>query len=142
MEHLKGDYDFVVASAPNDLETNPEYVSLANVPGVSFDNSLFEDLAPKLKRARLVVSVDTAAMHLAAALGAPTLCLASAAYVNEITPYAAEITPDNVRFVYHSMECEGCLGSCPLPPEAGRFPCVARLDISDILKTIDELLAG
>ena len=142
MDHLKDSYDFVIASAASDMEINPEYLALANMPNASFDGSIFEDLAPKLKMAALVVSVDTATMHLAAAIGTPTVCLASAAYVNEITPYADEITPDNVRFVYQSMECEGCLGSCHLPAEGGRFPCVARLEIPQILGTIDALLAG
>jgi hypothetical protein len=140
MEHLKDDYDFVIAGAPKDLENNPEFMGLMNLPNVSFDDSVFEKLAPRLKNARLVISVDTATMHLAVALGAPTVCLASAAYVNEITPYAPEITPDNVRFVYQPMDCEGCLGSCHLPTEAGRFPCVARIEMLQILKAVDELL--
>ncbi len=142
MDHLKDHYDFVIASAVNDMEKNPEYMALANMPNVSFDGSIFEDLAPKLKMAALVVAVDTATMHLAAAIGTRTVCLASAAYVNEITPYAAEITPSNVRFVYQPMDCEGCLGSCHLSAEAGRFPCVARLKMPQIITTIDELLAG
>jgi hypothetical protein len=140
MEYLKDGYDFVIAGAPNDLENNPEFRVLMNLPNVSFDGSVFEELAPKLKKSRLVISVDTATMHLAVALGVPTVCLASAAYVNEITPYAPEITPDNVRFVYQPMECEGCLGNCLLPTEAGRFPCVARIEMPQVLKAVDELL--
>lgn len=140
MEYLKNGYDFIVACAPNDLDDNPEYTDLANNPNVTFDDSLFEELAPKLKKAKLVISADTAAMHLSVALGVPTVCLASAAYVNEIIPYAPEVTPDNVRFVYHPMTCEGCLGSCKLPTEAGRFPCVARIEITQVLRAIEDLL--
>ena len=140
MDHLKGDYDFVIAGAPNDIDINPEYLDLLKVPNTTVDTSTFEDLAPKLMNADLVISVDTAVMHLAVALGAPTVCLASAAYVNEIVPYSPKITPDNVRFIFQSMECQGCLGSCHLPPESGRFPCVARIKIKYILDTIDELL--
>jgi ADP-heptose:LPS heptosyltransferase len=88
----------------------------------------------------LVISVDTALMHLAVAVGAPTLCLASAAYVGEIVPYPSAMTPENVRFVYQSMECEGCLGDCSLPPEDGMFPCVAGLDEADVLTQVNNLL--
>jgi hypothetical protein len=140
MEHLKNDYNFVIAGAPSDIAINPEYVNLLKVPNTTFDASTFEDLAPKLMKADLVVSVDTAAMHLAASLGTPTVCLASAAYVNEIVPYAREIIPDNVRFVFQAMDCQGCLGSCCLPPESGSFPCVARINPDNILTAIDELL--
>ena len=100
----------------------------------------FEALARLMRAAKIVVSVDTAAMHLAVTMNAPTLCLASAAYVGEIVPYAAEISPPNARFVYTSMPCQGCLGACILPTEDDRFPCVARLSRNDVLKEIDRLL--
>lgn len=140
IEHLKGNYDFVIACAPNDIDKNQEYLCLADADNVSFDHSTFKDLVPKLKQAALVISVDTATMHLAVALGTRTLCIASAAYVNEITPYAPEITPANVRFVYRPMDCEGCLGNCHLTPEEGRFPCIARIEVQSILTKIDELV--
>ena len=140
MTHLGVDYDFIIAGAPGDLDANPEYKFLLEHPNVQFDGAIFEDLAPKLKQAQLVVSVDTATMHLAVAVGAPTICLASAAYVGEIVPYAPEITPENVRFIYTPIDCEGCLGSCHLPAENGMFPCVARLPETRTLAAIDEVL--
>lgn len=140
MEHLNISYDFVVAGAPDDLDINPAYLTLLNSPNTTFDASTFEDLAAKLMRVDLVVSVDTAAMHLSVSLGTPTVCLASAAYVNEIVPYSREVTPDNVRFIFQEMDCQGCLGSCCLPLEDHRFPCVASLKQNQILDAIDELL--
>ena len=140
IKHLKGRYDFLVATTERDIEANPEYGNIFHKAGISIDKSSFEDLAPKIKNANLVVSVDTATMHLAVSLGVPTICIASAAYVNEIVPYAPEITPDNVRFIYQPMHCQGCLGSCHLELEFERFPCMARIKTDQILNTIDEFL--
>jgi ADP-heptose:LPS heptosyltransferase len=126
----------VVTGGPGDLDANPEFKALMDLPGVRFDGSAFADLVPLLRAARLVVSVDTALMHLAVAVGAPTLCLASAAFVGEIVPYDPAIAPDNIHFVYHSMPCEGCLGDCVLPAENGVFPCVARLDEARVLAEV------
>ena len=131
----------IVAGGPGDLEANPEFKTLLDLPGVRFDGSSFAEIVPLLRAARLVVSVDTALMHLAVAVGAPTLCLASAAFVGEIVPYAPAIAPANARFVYHSMPCEGCLGACVLPAENGMYPCVARLDEERIMTAMKELLA-
>ena len=124
-----------------DLDANGEFKALLDLPGVTFDDRVFEDLVPMLRGARLVVSVDTALMHLAVAVGAPTLCLASAAYVGEIVPYDPAITPPNARFVHHPMPCEGCLGVCVLPAENGMFPCVARLDEEQILAAARSMMA-
>ncbi|MDA1089358.1 MAG: lipopolysaccharide heptosyltransferase family protein [Proteobacteria bacterium] len=131
-----------VTGTQGDLDGNSDFQSLLDLPGVEFDSSNFQQLVPQLRAAKLVISVDTALMHLAVAVGAPTLCLASAAYVGEIVPYEPAIAPDNARFVYHSMDCEGCLGNCIHPPEDGMFPCVARLDEADILAQVRDLAGG
>ena len=67
---------------------------------------------------------------------------ASAAYVGEIVPYAPSITPSNAHFLYHDMPCRGCLGSCVLPLENGRFPCVDRLETTRAEAAVSELLAA
>jgi ADP-heptose:LPS heptosyltransferase len=131
IDALPSGCDIAILGAPNDLENNPAYKTLLEKPGVRFDASLFKDLLPLLRSASLVVSVDTALMHLAVAAGAPTLCLASAAYVGEIVPYAPEITPPNVRFLYHPVPCQGCLGDCRLPSENGMYPCLARISLDE-----------
>lgn len=129
-----------ITGTQGDLDGNGEFQSLLDLPGVEFDSSSFHDLVPMLRAAKLVISVDTALMHLAVAVGAPTLCLASAAFVGEIVPYDPAIAPDNVRFIYHSMPCEGCLGDCILPAERGMFPCVARLDEGRIIAEVQSLI--
>jgi hypothetical protein len=50
------------------------------------------------------------------------------------------VAPANARFVYQSMPCEGCLGSCVLPEENGMYPCVARLDEGRIVAAMKEML--
>ena len=132
----------VMTGAERDLEVNGDYRPLLEMPGVEFDRSGFADLVALLRAAKLVISVDTALMHLAVAVGAPTLCLASAAYVGEIVPYDPAITPDNVRFIYHSMDCEGCLGECIHPAEDGMFPCVARLDEELIIASVGAMMSA
>ena len=132
----------VITGTQDDLDANADFTPLLDLPGVEFDDSGFQDLVPLLRVARLVVSVDTALMHLAVAVGAPTLCLASAAFVGEIVPYDPVIQPDNVHFIYHSMPCEGCLGDCIFPPEDGMFPCVAGLDEETIIAAVGEMMAA
>ena len=133
-------HDVVVTGGPEDLGRNPGYARLTDAPRARYEDAPFEALVPLLRGARLVVSVDTALMHLAVAVGAPTLCLASAAFVGELVPYPAALTPANVRFVYHQIPCEGCLADCPYPAEDGMYPCVARLEPGRVLAAVDDML--
>ncbi len=141
IEELPDGSSVILTGGPNDLKNNPEFEELAGMSEVAFNSSTFEELAPLLRSADLVISVDTALMHLSVALGARTLCLASAAYVGEIVPYDPSITPPNAHFIYHSMPCEGCLGSCSLDQENGMFPCVARLEEGKVLAKVRELIS-
>ena len=138
---LPPEAEILVTGAPGDFAAHPEYRALENPPRVRLDTSTFAELVPALRAARLVVSVDTALMHLAIALGAPTLGLASAAYVGEIVPYDAAVIPPNARFLYADMPCRGCLGDCRLPPEAGMYPCVARLDAAAVAREATRMFA-
>jgi ADP-heptose:LPS heptosyltransferase len=129
-----------IAGHPTDLDRNPDYRPLLDLDRVSFEPAPFAQLAGILRTARLVVSVDTACMHLAAVLGAPTLCLASAAYVGEIVPYAAQLCPPNVRFLWQPMPCEGCLGDCARAKGKALYPCVAALDADRVVAALDEMI--
>jgi len=130
----------VITGTPDDLEKNPEFKPLLARDGVEFDGARFVDIQSRIRGASLVISVDTAMMHLAIALGAPTLGLASAAYVGEIVPYAEEITPDNAHFYYVPMDCQGCLGNCIYPMQENMYPCIAKLNSNKLIEMALEIL--
>ena len=124
----------------SDLDAYPEIRRLTELDSVVFDPSTFSEIAPRLQTADLVISVDTALMHLAVALGAPTLCLASAAYVGEIVPYDPCICPNNVTFLYENLPCAGCLGDCIYPLIDGRYACVEELTPQRVVEQAQAML--
>jgi len=142
IESLGDRFDIVMTGGPDDRANNPAYEGLFNGPNVRFDDRPFDAIVPLLRAASCVVSADTALMHLAIAVGAPTVGLASAAYVGDLVPYPREATPGTARFHYTPMPCQGCVGSCNQPLEDSRWACVARLDANAIIGTIQSLLAA
>ncbi len=133
-------YDIFISCGPGEMSNNPTFEPLLKRINVFLDESSFEKLLPTLINARLVIAADTAGMHLAVAAGAKTLCIASAAYVGEIVPYAPEITPDNISFIYTPMECQGCLGNCIHPAEDGMLPCINRINQAEVINNVEKLL--
>ena len=137
---IPNNYNIAISGTASDRDHNSEFEILGEIPNVEFEEANFYNLARRLRAASLVVSVDTACMHLAVAVGAPTLCLASAAYVGEIVPYDTAFSPPNVQFVYKKMECEGCLGNCYFPAQNRMYPCVAQISEKTILDHVRDLI--
>jgi len=142
LDTLPADHRTIIAGAPDDPAKNPTFQGLLGHANVTFNDSLFETLAPLISASKLVISVDTATMHLSVALGAPTLCIASAAYVNEIVPYSPEIAPPNAHVIYTPIDCQSCLGQCDQPVENGMYPCVARIQPGTVIEKVGALLGG
>lgn len=134
-------WQVLVAGHKNDFDKYPEYMSLLTQPNVKMETAGFERLSSTLLGSKLVIGVDTAALHLAVLLGVPTLCLASAAYVGAGVPYDERVVPANVQFVYVPMECQGCLGRCKFPLEDGMYKCVNTIDTEQVLAFVRDSLS-
>jgi len=138
---FRGTHDIVLSAGPNDLARAPQHAALAAMPGVRVDESGLIDKAALLRGAALAVSVDTSIMHLAVGVGAPTLCLASAAHIVDSVPYDSRMTPENVRFEVPDIDCAGCLGQCIHPLENGRYLCLQQLTADRCVDAAREVLA-
>lgn len=139
---LADDYQIVMTAAPRDLKRSPRHQPLADHPGVELDTNDLKSKAARIRNASLVVSVDTSIMHLAVGVGAPTLCLASAAHIVDSVPYDSRMTPDNVTFMVPEIDCAGCLGRCIHPLENGRYRCLGQITTNNVLTKVQELLAA
>ena len=78
-EFTRKGYTVVLSGAPSDYEKNERIIrSVSGRPGeeiVNFAGNPLQELVRILSQARLVVSVDTGVMHVAAALDAPLVAL-------------------------------------------------------------------
>lgn len=141
IDSLPPRWDKRIAGHSADFAANPDFAELLALPNVRTETHDFERLASVLRGARLVVGVDTAPLHLAALLRVPTLCLASDAYVGAGVPYDEAVAPANIRFIHTGMECQGCMGHCPLPPIDSMYPCVAAIDAEAVAEAVADCVA-
>jgi len=89
-------------------------------------------LAAVLKRARLLLSNDTGAMHVAAAVGTPVLAVFGPTDADATGP----LGPDS-RVVREPVPCSPCLlRECPIDHR-----CMVGVGIAQVLRAAEELLA-
>jgi heptosyltransferase III len=97
-------------------------------------------LAALHRRARLVVTTDSGALHIAAAVGAPVVGLFGPGDPFRFAPLAR---PGRVRIVRVGLPCSPC-GTLEQPPcgAAGDPACVSGIGVEDVLRAARELLAA
>lgn len=88
--------------------------------------------ASLVSRAQAVIGVDTGLTHMGIAAGVPTVAL-----FGSTCPYT-ETGRDNVRVIYHDLECAPCRRR---PTCGGAFTCMTGLLPSEVLEAFQQVLA-
>jgi len=138
LQHLSRDgHKLVVTGAPNAREQAivKRILDRAEVPVADFSGQLsLREMAALAARARLFVGVDSAPMHIAAAMGTPVVALFGPSGEREWGPWRVAH-----RIVASDDTCrpcgnDGCGG--------GKVSeCLVRLPVARVLSAINELLA-
>ena len=100
-------------------------------------------LADMIARAFLVVTSDSAAVHFAAALGTPSVCITGGGGYGRFVPYPEQslVTVRAPRVVIHRMACFGCDWKCPYSPLSNRpAPCVTQVPVAAVWEEVRQIL--
>lgn len=103
------------------------------------------DLSGLIGSARLVLTNDTGAAHIAAISKRPTVVITPGNQVGRFFPYPESLQKSGVRqlSVFHEMPCFGCGWSCiytDLGPNDPK-PCVGNVAVDDVIDAIRRLMS-
>ena len=127
----------VLVGSAADSETTAEVLGMLPVPargGVSdlSGRTTLEQLAAVLSLARVCVSNDSGAMHLAAAVGVPLAALFGPTNEHETSP----LVHAPLELLIHPVSCRPCmLRECPID-----HPCMRDLTPARVLTSVTRLL--
>jgi heptosyltransferase-3 len=139
----------VLSAAPDPAETAmiDAIQSRLAQPAISLAGQLsLKELAALAGRARLFVGVDSAPMHIAAAMGTPCVALFGPSGDREWGPWQAPAGSDEVQRPLHRVvvsdvhPCRPCgIDGCG----GGKLSdCLAALPVARVAAAIDEVMAG
>lgn len=99
------------------------------------------ELAELIRSARLLIGNETSAVHLAAAVGTPAVCILGGGHFGRFMPYPDPVVGLKPLVAAHQMPCFNCNWRCSQPHDpAGPVPCIAAVTIEVVLERAQQAL--
>jgi len=115
-------------------------IEATNFAGITSLAELFE----LIRRAKILVSNDTSAVHIAAAVGTPSICILGGGHYGRFLPYVIDQANHPLPIpVVRQMDCFGCNWQCTQPHDKNTsMPCISAITIDQVMETIEKIFAS
>lgn len=132
------DVEVVIIGSDNDshLARKIKAITNASIVDITGKTTLIT-LSAILKMSILYIGSDTGSVHLAAAVGTPTVCIMGGGHFGRFFPYG-DLKKN--RIVYRYMDCFECNWQCIYPHKRGTpAPCISNIQVSDVIELLREV---
>ena len=116
-----------------------------NVPIKNYiGKTSLSELTKIISEAHLLVGNDTSAIHLAAAVSTPAVCIVGGGHFGRFLPYHLNEKTDRLlpTAVFHKMKCYGCNWWCVFSPSNEEaVPCITNVTVEDVWREVKIILS-
>ena len=126
---------------PNEKFLAESIQGLTDAP-LEWAGTKLSELPVLLKHSQFVISSETSAVHIAAAVNTNVVCILGGAYYGRFLPYP-ELPEKQIIFetVSYSMPCYGCNGECIYPFIKNEpAPCITNISVDAVWDKVKSLL--
>jgi len=135
----------LVCGGADDSNMAEKLIAQAGVPLKNYCGRLsLPGLASTLAASKLLVSNETGAVHMAAAVGTPSVCVLGGGHVGRFLPYAVSPRKAHSSPVVVSVpiDCVGCDWYCKYRIEKNQpAACVSQISVAAVWKRVQQLLS-
>lgn len=99
------------------------------------------ELVELIRCAKIVIANDTGAVHIAAAVKTPVVCILGGGHYGRFMPYPRKFLNSKLMVANEEMECFGCNWECSIrETKDGAVPCIERINPEKVKSIIDNIL--
>lgn len=99
------------------------------------------ELVEIIRLARILVSNDTSAVHIAASVNTQSVCILGGGHYGRFLPYPDSIEGTKPVSVVNRMECFGCNWHCKFSNDLSLpYPCISSIEVDRVFETIENII--
>jgi ADP-heptose:LPS heptosyltransferase len=134
-------WPFVLCGGPGDWPICERLGARLTVPFVNWAGKTnLGELAGVIYHARVLISNETSAVHIAAAVKTAAICVVGGGHYGRFLPYPSYFRGIKPLVADHPMPCFNCNWRCFLKLEKlGPVPCIERISVERVLELTREL---
>ena len=133
----------VICGGPSECEIANQVSDLIGLPNtLNFvGKTSLPELVEIIRHSELVIGNETSAVHIAAAVNTPSVCLLGGGHFGRFMPYPETVKGIRPIPVFLPMDCYFCNWNCTLTRDRTQpYPCIQNLSISAVMDAVDEAL--
>ncbi len=135
----------VVCGSPAEQGLSATLISKIDAPVVDMTGKTnLVELAVIIKAASFLVGNETSAVHVAAAVDTPVVCILGGGHYRRFVPYELEVETGRPlpMAVIHRMNCYGCNWRCTYMknPQKSPVPCIAKISVEKVWQEVLKIL--
>ena len=133
--------DGILDGAPNEKPLAESIQDLSKAP-LEWAGTRLGELPELLKYAKFVVSSETSAVYIAAAVETPVICVLGGAYFGRFLPYPESAGQKIVlTTVSYPMSCFGCNADCVYELDKNEpAPCVSNISVDAVWQEVEKII--
>ena len=133
--------DGILDGAPNEKPLAESIQDLSKAP-LEWAGTRLGELPELLKYAKFVVSSETSAVYIAAAVETPVICVLGGAYFGRFLPYPESAGQKIVlKTVSYPMSCFGCNADCVYELDKDDpAPCVSNISVDAVWQEVEKII--
>ena len=99
------------------------------------------ELIEVIRSAKILVSNDTSAVHIAASVSTPSVCILGGGHYGRFLPYPKYISGIHPLVAVNAMDCFGCNWNCTKSYDRDQpVPCIESISIEDVMKQVNKIM--
>jgi ADP-heptose:LPS heptosyltransferase len=133
---------FILCGGPDDINLCKKLGAELDVPFMNLaGKTSLDQLSGVISQSRLLISNDTSAVHIAAAVGRPSICILGGGHHGRFLPYSVDLQGVKPVVIDYKMSCFNCNWNCSQPHDIlGPMPCIQNISVEKVAALANKIL--